>query len=129
MKMKAPRGVPFVHLSLTTGHTFAIGPDPVEVPRKFLAQAIERGAEEAPDGAPAADQPTSIQPSEPAAPPESKQDVICNAIVKMIEAKTPGDFLNDGRPAVEPLSKMAGFQVTAGERDSAWAVVQKAMQT
>lgn len=127
MKMKAPRGVPFIHLSNTAGHTFAIGNDPVEVPRMFLAQAIERGAEECrDDGSPVA--PAPIAPPEGDSEP-SKQDVICNAIVKMIEAKTPGDFLNDGRPAVEPLSKMAGFQVTAGERDSAWAVVQKAMQT
>lgn len=118
MKFKSP-GDP-IHLALTTGHTFAVGEDPVEVPQMFYIQAHQRGCIPVDSGA---------LPAQAAQPAEAtKLDFICDEIVSMMKEKDrTGLFIGDGRPDLVALSKRIGFQVSSSERDEAWVAVSKAI--
>ena len=107
-----------VMLSLTSGHTAAVGAEPTPLHPRFHREAIIRGC----------------VPAGFKADPEQKQDftektreeVIIEAIARMVEeahndpAKQADLFTADGRPDATVLSARAGFQIRAGERDAAW---------
>lgn len=115
MKMRSPTDTP-IYLALTSGHTLVIGPELVEIPRMFHRMAL---AEEClPEGV---DAPLPAE-GEPEA---TKMDLICKAIRSMLNGNADGDFNNDGRPDVRRLTLKAGFNVSAGERDAAWAIVSE----
>lgn len=42
MKFRSPTELP-IHLALTSGHTFVIGAEPVDVPNQFLRHAVTEG--------------------------------------------------------------------------------------
>jgi hypothetical protein len=118
MKFQSP-GDP-IQLSLTTGHTFVVGQEPVEVPQMFYIQAHQRGCVPVDSGALP---PREAQPAE-----QTKMDVICGEIVTMLgEKDRTGLFIGDGRPDLVTLSKRVGFQVSSSERDEAWVMVSKAI--
>lgn len=112
MKFRSPTDQP-IHMALTSGHTFVIGPELVEVPARFHRIAVAEGA--IPQGMDA------MPPEEQAA--ETKMDLIVKSIKTMMDNPGDGDFNNDGRPDVRRLSAVAGFTVLAAERDSAWQIV------
>lgn len=115
MKMRSPTETP-IYLALTSGHTFVVGPELVEVPRKFHRMAL---AEEClPEG-------VDALPPKDEAPDDTKMTLIVKAVRGMLNGNVDGDFNNDGRPDVRRLSAKAGFTVSAGERDAAWAIVSE----
>ena len=109
MRFTSPTDTP-VHMALTSGHTFVVGPELVEVPPMFHRQAVLEGC--IPEGM------KSLPPEDP--PDDNKQDLIVKAIRAMLASPKEGDFNNDGRPDVRKLSARCGFTVLAGERDDAW---------
>lgn len=110
MKFRSPTDTP-IHLALTSGHTFVIGPDAVEVPTHFHRMAVMEGCiPEGMDSLPADDGPA----------PDTKIDLIVSAIRDMLKDAKEGDFNADGRPDVRKLSQRAGFTVLADERNLAW---------
>lgn len=112
MKFRSPTEEP-IYLGLTSGHTFVIGAEPVEVPARFHRAAVMEGA--IPEG-------MAALPPEEAADP-TKMDLIVAAIKKMVADPAEGDFNNDGRPDVRKLSGKCGFTVLADERNAAWQIV------
>lgn len=42
MKFRSPTELP-IHLALTSGHTFVVGTEPVDVPNQFLRHAVTEG--------------------------------------------------------------------------------------
>lgn len=112
MKFRSPTEHP-VQLALTTGHTCVIGVEMTEVDKKFHRMAIMQGC-----------LPEGVEPEQIAtenAP--SKDDMILAAVRQIAQAGDHEDALGDGRPKVEAVSKLAGFTVSAADRDAAWAVV------
>ena len=119
MRFTSP-GEDLIYLAVTSGHTFTVGSQPVEVPPMFYAQALAKGCVPYEMGA---------QPMpDPQAPESSQIDLICDAIVSMLVEEDKTDlFLGDGRPNVMALNKRLGFTASAEQRDEAWGLVQKSM--
>jgi hypothetical protein len=44
----------------------------------------------------------------------------------LIEEANPMDFSRDGTPKVRSIERILGYDITAAERDSAWATFQEA---
>ena len=109
MKLRSPTDTP-VHVSLTSGHTMLIGPEPIEVENRFMRKALIlvclREGE---------------QPEQAEARAEkTKHDLIVAGIQLMMAGDEPADFNNDGTPDLRRLSKRVGFDVSRDERDAAW---------
>lgn len=120
MKFRAPKSKSEgVYLALTSGHTFVIpaataeAPDGVEVPSRFHKHAIAEGC--LPQGV--------VDEDESAPAQDTKESLIQRAIRSMLDAVQEGDFTSDGKPNVTKLSAKCGFNVSAGERDTAWAAI------
>jgi hypothetical protein len=113
MKFRSPTETP-VYMALTTGHTFVVGPELVEVPKMFHRQAVMEGC--LPEG-------MDALPSDDGPPSDTKIDLIVKAIKAMLADPKDGDFNGDGKPDVRKLSARAGFTVLADERNSAWTLI------
>ena len=130
MKMRCEDPNKPIFCSLTTGHTFVIGPDPVDVPRAFHGQAIDGGAivvglegemvqpSKEPGKAKADDQRSRTDGDR-----EREIAVACSG---MADDGRSGDFSKDGKPDLARLCKRVGFAVTSEERDAAWERYVKA---
>ncbi|ULQ47400.1 hypothetical protein JN531_003745 [Flagellatimonas centrodinii] len=105
-----------------SGHSVMVSPDGTDVHPRFRAAAVTAGCELVSGGA-------RRSKKTPDAPPTpSKHDLICEAIVKLIEQKGGVDqFGDDGKPDVRELKDVAGFGLSASERDAAWADVKKSL--
>jgi len=115
MKFRAPSSHEHVHIGLTSGHTFVVHREPTDVPPMFIEQAMKRGC--IPCDA-------EIPVLTKVVRPTSNEDVIVEAIKRMLEANVPGTFMADGRPQIDALAKVVGFTITTGQRDSAWAATK-----
>ena len=113
MKFRSPTET-HVHLASTSGHTFVIGPDLVEVPTRFHRTAVMEGC--IPQG-------MDALPPENDTPDHKKMDLIVAGVRAMMEAARDEDFNGDGRPDVRKLSQRVGFTVLADERNTAWQIV------
>lgn len=110
IKFRSPTEKP-VHLSLTSGHTMVVGPEPTDVPDRFKRAAIDAGC--------------LLPGEEPEAPPErTRHQVIVDAIQAMVDAGSEENFNADGTPDLSRLKKKLGWAVTREERDAAWRVVK-----
>lgn len=116
MKFRAPEGSGGVSVGLTSGHTLFIKDDEegTETEPRFRLEAIKRGCKPVGVGADAPE-----QKKEP-----TKDELIEQAIEKLLDSDEADAFTADGRPNVTNLSKMAGFTVTAAERDAVWQKMQ-----
>ncbi len=109
MKLRSPTDTP-VHVSLTSGHTMLIGPEPIEVENRFMRKALNLGCLR-----------EGEQPEQAEARAEkTKHDLIVAGIQLMMAGDEPADFNNDGTPDLRRLSKRVGFDVSRDERDAAW---------
>ena len=113
MKFRSPTDQP-IYMGLTSGHTFVVGPDLIEVPKIFHRQAVAEGC--IPEG-------MDSLPSEDNTPSDTKHTLIVAAVRKMVEAADAADFTNDGKPDTRKLSARVGFTVLKEERDAAWEEV------
>lgn len=109
MKLRSPTETP-IHVALTSGHTAVIGPEPIEVDKRFFRAAIAKGALR--EG----EEPEQAEVRAEA----TKLDLIVAAMRLMVAGDEPADFNNDGKPDLRRLSKRAGFEVARDERDAAW---------
>ena len=64
------------------------------------------------------------EPPAAAATPATSHDVIVKAIGRL-DRHDKASWGRDGKPKVAAIEKIAGIDVTAAERDSAWAAVQR----
>lgn len=119
MKFKAPGKEPTM-IGLTSGHTMVIAPEGTDVPQRFRRAAIAAGC--TPMG-------VGLEVAEKADVEETRQDLIKNAIEKMLDGGEDGDFTADGRPDLKKLSETAGFKVTREERDAAWDLIQAELKS
>lgn len=58
--------------------------------------------------------------------PEERTEAIKNAVLQVVTEANPEDFTgagNNKKPKVEPIEKILGFDITATERDTAFALV------
>lgn len=117
MRFKSPTETP-IQIGLTSGHTCSIGPDYVEVDKRFHRQAVAEGA--IPEGLEQSTAPSNTAQA-------SKSELIEAAIRAMIDNPKEGDFTADGKPAVPKLSERIGFTLSRDERDTAWAAVSAAL--
>lgn len=150
MKFRSPSSKA-LHIALLSGHTLAIPPEGVEVPAEFRREAIARGAEPmatdpiqrssaavaaltamVANGASGATASGSAVASEDAAAAataaENRKQLVKDAIKSMLEANNEADFTADGKPNLNALKKMAGFNVSRQEADEAWEAMQAEAQ-
>ena len=113
MKFRSPTEQP-IYMALTSGHTFVVGPDLIEVPKLFHRQAVMEGC--IPEG-------MDSLPKDDDTPSDTKHSLIVDAMRKMVEAADANDFTNDGKPDTRKLSARVGFTVLKEERDAAWEEV------
>lgn len=120
MKFRAPKNKPDgVYLALTSSHTFVIpaataeAPHGVDVPQRFHRHAVAEGC--LPEGVPDDVESDHVE--------DTKPMLIERAIRSMLDNPQEGDFTGDGKPNVTKLSAKCGFNVSAGERDAAWAAI------
>ena len=124
MKFRSPGEQP-LHIGLTSGHTLVIPPEGVEVPDMFRREAISRGAEPLADSgaliAPAGD---AAQAGSGQAAADKRFALIKEALRTMLNGANEEDFNDGGKPALQRLKAVAGFNITRAEADEAWAQVQ-----
>ncbi|MEK7425736.1 MAG: hypothetical protein AAB131_18075 [Actinomycetota bacterium] len=113
MKFRSPTEQP-IYMALTSGHTFVVGPESIEVPKLFHRQAVMEGC--LPEG-------MDSLPKEDDTALATKQSLIEEAMRKMVAEANTDDFTNDGKPDTRKLSARVGFTVLKEERDAAWEVV------
>lgn len=116
MKFQAPGDKP-VSVNLTSGHTFVIPPDGIEVPQMFHREAVAQGCiliGSIPEAQGAPDKPVF-----------NRALVVGEAMEAMIAAKNPEDFNANGKPDLRRLCAKIGFQITREEADAVWAEVSQ----
>ncbi|MEG0939717.1 MAG: hypothetical protein RSE32_13565 [Comamonas sp.] len=147
MKFRSP-GSQALHIALLSGHTLAIPPEGVDVPAEFRREAIAKGAEpmaiesiqdspaavaaltamlaqSAPAGAVIGSNGSAQDDAAAAAAAAENRKVMIKAALKsMLEGNNEADFTADGKPNLNSLKKVAGFNVARGEADDAWAELQ-----
>ena len=57
--------------------------------------------------------------------PESRMAVVRRVVIGMVEKGDPAEFTAQGKPKMDVLEKLAGFDVTAQERDAVLAEIEK----
>ena len=150
MKFRSP-GSQALHIALLSGHTLVIPPEGVDVPTDFRREAIAQGAEPmavdpiqrspaavaaltamvassalgaaegtAAGGAAVANEDAAAA----AAAAENRKQLVKAAIQSMLEANNEADFTADGKPNLNSLKKVAGFNVSRQEADEAWEAMQ-----
>ncbi|CAM4267419.1 hypothetical protein COAQ111491_14120 [Comamonas aquatilis] len=147
MKFRSP-GSQALHIALLSGHTLAIPPEGVDVPAEFRREAIAKGAEpmaiesiqespaamaalavmlaqSAPAGGASAGSAGALDDAAAAAAAaEKRKAMIKDALKAMLAGNNEADFTADGKPNLNSLKKVAGFNVARGETDDAWAELQ-----
>lgn len=146
MKFRSP-GSQALHIALLSGHTLAIPPEGVDVPPEFRREAIAKGAEpmaiesiqespaamaalavmlaqSAPAGGASASSAGVLDDAAAAAAAEKRKAMIKDALKAMLAGSNEADFTADGKPNLNSLKKVAGFNVARGEADDAWAELQ-----
>jgi hypothetical protein len=115
MRMYHPGEQP-CHMALTSGHSFVVGPEPVEVPQRFFKLAVAKGC--VPEG-------QEPPKDDPAGTPiaDRKLEMVKDGVRLLMQTGGVDDFEGDGRPKLEPLSKAVGFDVSGDERDMAYQAV------
>lgn len=112
------------HLAMTSGHAcrvHAIGPDGKPgtwIPPKFRKMAIAAGC-------------GIVGIEEPKAPRvdnTTKQSLIVEAIGTVLERNDPEELQGDGRPNVEAIKAIVGFNVTKKMYDDAFGVFSDALE-
>ena len=116
MKFRAPSDEP-VAVNLTSGHTFVVSPEGIEVPQMFHREAIAKGC------IPVTSEPDAVATL--AKPQFDRALVIGEAIEAMIATKNPDDFNASGKPDLRRLCAKVGFQVTREEAGAVWAEVSQ----
>ncbi|GAA5785664.1 hypothetical protein [Chitiniphilus shinanonensis] len=110
-----------LRLALTTGHIAVITDQFEPLHERFHAEAYGLGciSEDMLDVL------KQLSPEAPAGgQPPARDRLIADALSALIERGNPDDFTGQGLPRVEALSEIAGFPVTAGERDAAMALLE-----
>lgn len=115
MKFRSPTEQP-IYMALTSGHTFVVRQELIEVPKMFHRQAVMEGC--IPEG-------MDSLPKDDDTPSATKQSLIVEAMRKMVNEANTDDFTNDGKPDTRKLSARVGFTVLKEERDAAWEVVSE----
>lgn len=124
MKFRSPGEQP-LHIGLTSGHTLVIPQEGVEVPDMFRREAIARGAEPIADsGAVIASADATPQSGNGEGTAEKRQGLIKDALRTMLNGANEEDFTTDGKPNLQRLKAVAGFNVSRAEADAVWAQVQ-----
>jgi hypothetical protein len=140
-----------VRLASLSGHVILIGENPRDIPEEFLGDARAAGclSEEELEGLklrllggtkvppasiadPPQTSPTNLEKDEDSfpSPPGSlesdsdRAEKIKAAVIELINAGNPNDFTGNGVPKVEALKEKLGFEVSAPERDSAYAAAK-----
>ena len=122
LKFCAPGDEP-IPVRTLSGHSVMVSPEGTDVHPRFRAAAVAAGCELVSGGT------RRSAKKAPEQPQATKHDLICEAIVKLIEQKGGIDqFGDDGKPDVRELKEVAGFGLSASERDAAWADVQKSLR-
>lgn len=133
---------PFPHvlpIALTSGHTFVVTQEPVDVPDMYVTEAISRGALEAEGAAPASagvsesetpvsnDTQPAVQPD--VITPQAEQlaqqrvDKIKEALTAMANGSDEADFTKEGAPQLARVKARTGFSVSRAEVEGVWAEV------
>ena len=136
---------PFPHvlpIGLTSGHTFVVTQEPVDVQDMYVAEALSRGAQEADDAA----QKTIDLKSGAVVPltgstvsdagvitPEAEQlaqqraGKIKEALTSMVNGSDEADFTREGIPQLTRVKARTGFAVSRAEVDGVWAEISKSL--
>lgn len=114
IKFKSPTANA-VHVALSSGNTAVVGPDPRTLPVIFHREAVAKGCIPVVEGQDV--QEVAVQAD---APGFDRRAVILDAMETLVQGENPADFIGDGRPDVRAVSRVAGFQITAEERDTLW---------
>ncbi|HUW60433.1 MAG TPA: hypothetical protein VMZ06_05460 [Candidatus Bathyarchaeia archaeon] len=103
-------------LSLTSGHTCIIPHDKegVEVPLRFRKEAIARGCI-----------PVGMEEEADEAGGFDRSKVIRDNIKIMLEDDDSANFTTDGKPAIDKLAKLCGFQLARSEVNREWDAMMK----
>ncbi|MEN5424409.1 hypothetical protein ABE607_16185 [Comamonas aquatica] len=126
-----------IPIALTSGHTFVVTQEPVEVPDMYVAEAVARGAAEAAEQfAPvvqaAAAQEEGLTTQATAGPVAEELALlraakIAQALNGMLDGANEADFTEGGKPQLARVKALVGFTVTRAEVDAAWAEVSAAV--
>lgn len=125
---------PFPHvlpIALTSGHTFVVTQEPVNVPDMYVAEAMSRGAQEAGNESSAVS--TSPEHASALITPEADQlaqqraDKIKEALTAMVNGSDEADFTKDGAPQLARVKARTGFSVSRAEVDGVWAEISAAL--
>lgn len=108
-RFRSPHDKP-ISLGLTTGHMAVVGIDWTELEPRFRKLAVAEGCEV--EGVDA--------PKDDSTPQPTKDELILAAMRKMLDSTDPTAFTKDGKPDLEKLSGVAGFNVSATERNRVW---------
>ena len=126
-------GQRLIRCASTDGHVIIIGTEPRQIPMMFKSDALRQGAlTEAAltnwlSGVGREPEPEP-EPELPAAPEqiagitaEQRFIIIKERLMPIIVKGDPKDFTQQGIPQVSSLTAACGFEVTAAERDAAYA--------
>ncbi len=120
-----PRVIP---VSLTSGHTFVVTQEPVEVPEIFVAEARARGALSSDEAIEASGSSQSTNASEADGDGQveataQRTEAIHAALNAMLDGSDAADFTADGKPQLLRVKARTGFAVNRAEVDAAWAQI------
>lgn len=71
------------------------------------------------------DETENEEPEEDTAPEKSREDLIYDAVAKIIEGGVKDNLTSNGSPRVEVLEEMLGFNISASERTTAFEQYQE----
>ncbi|MCM2317800.1 MAG: hypothetical protein NDI93_00540 [Pseudomonas sp.] len=113
-----PNNSEYTHISLGSGHSccvYAVSPVDKQpgtvLHQRFHEAAISKGCKLVGLGGHQEAEPTGA----------GKLELIRNAIEVIVERNAADDLDGTGRPTLKALKAQAGFNVTKGEADAAWA--------
>lgn len=119
-----------IPISLTSGHSFVVTQEPVEVPEAFVAEARSRGALEADEAGSSNADGASHQATGGSAVAPTPEELaalrvgkIKEALNSMLDGANESDFTADGKPQLNRLKAITGFAVARAEADAVWAEV------
>lgn len=109
-------------LATTKGHAIRfIKGSPVYVPPNCVPDAVAIGAQAA-DGAEVDVIPQEVKTYEGPADPTVREKELLAAVQKIVDMNARKDFTAAGLPSTDAMTRVAGFDVGAAERNAAWQV-------
>ena len=105
-----------VHISLTSGHTCVVTPEPTEIGAIFHREAIARGC--TPEGV--SDEVVPVNTG------FDREKAITDALNAMLDGGDEKDFNTNGKPDLRALNAKVGFTVARDEADRIWDALSKA---